>query len=215
MQVAINLTPFLLSLTLLASCTSAPKPPTVDESRKRPINTTMAVELQVCKHDLRNARLVAVEDRLAVSTAATLSSLWARQQTLANMQEPMMQPPKANALYTVHFDFGSARFEIPPDAAQALVEEAKSAPLVMLRGRTDGVRDSLVENRMARERAIAVQDYLVSAGVEPSRIRATYQPIGDHIADNSSPASQALNRRVEIEIYRYLPVILSVATPTR
>ncbi|KQY88259.1 OmpA family protein [Pelomonas sp. Root1444] len=206
MQVTINLTPFLLSLALLASCTSAPKQPTVDESRKRPVNSAIAVELQVCTNDLQNARLAATEtSRLAESTAATLSSLWARQHTLANMQAPMAQQPQANALYTVRFEFGSARVDIPPDTARALVDEAKSAPLVMLRGRTDGVIDSLAENRMARDRAAAVRDFLISAGVQPFRIRATHQAIGDHIADNSDPAGRALNRRVEIEIYRASP----------
>jgi hypothetical protein len=36
------------------------------------------------------------------------------------------------------------------------------------------------------ERAAAVRDYLVAAGVDPARIRATYQPAGDHVADNAS-----------------------------
>ncbi len=36
----------LLSLTLVA-CSSPPKPPTVDETQKRPANAQMAVELLV------------------------------------------------------------------------------------------------------------------------------------------------------------------------
>ena len=79
---------------------------------------------------------------------------------------------------------------------------------MLLRGRTDGATDSAAESRIARERAAAVRDYLVGAGVDPDRIRATYQPAGDHAADNSSPAGQGMNRRVEIEVYRALPVAM-------
>jgi outer membrane protein OmpA-like peptidoglycan-associated protein len=54
-----------------------------------------------------------------------------------------------------------------------------------------------------------VRDYLVAAGVDPARIRATYQPAGDHVADNASAGGRGLNRRVEVELYRALPVALS------
>lgn len=207
-------------LVLLASCTSPPTPPTVDESSKRPVNSAMAVELQVCRNDLYNTRLMAAESgRLADSTAATLASLAARQQVLAALQSPALEssPDTArastatsqpNTLYTVHFEFGSKRVEIPADVARPLTEQAKAAPLVLLRGRTDGATDSPSEARIARDRAVAVRDYLVAAGVDPSRIRTTHQPAGDHVADNDSPSGRQLNRRVEIELYRSLPVAL-------
>ena len=54
-----------------------------------------------------------------------------------------------------------------------------------------------------------MRDYLVAAGVDPARIRATYQPIGDHEVDNVSAGGRGLNRRVEIELYRALPVAMS------
>ncbi|MDE2296800.1 MAG: OmpA family protein, partial [Burkholderiales bacterium] len=69
-----NATPFVPWLLVLASCSSPPKPPTVDESQKRPVNSQTAVELQVCKNDLQNTRLLATESgRLAETTAATLA----------------------------------------------------------------------------------------------------------------------------------------------
>ena len=109
----------------------------------------------------------------------------------------------------MRFAYGSSRVDIPADAAQLLVAEAKSAPLVILRGRTDGQTDTLAESRIARDRANAVRDYLVTAGVDAARIRATHQPTGDPVADNGSSSGQALNRRVEIEIYRVAPVALT------
>ena len=209
MRQTIPLIPWLL---VLASCSSPPKPPTVDESQKRPVNSQMAVELQVCKNDLRNTRLLATESgRVAETTAATLANLAARQQILAAMQGAPGQQPKANSVFTVRFDFGSTRVVIPTDVAATVVEDAKASPLVMLRGRTDGSSDAPAESRIARDRAAAVRDYLVAAGVDPARIRATYQPAGDHVADNVSAGGRGLNRRVEIEMYRALPVALTTA----
>ena len=205
-----SLIPLLL---VLGSCGSPPKPPTVDESLKRPANSAMAVDLQVCKSDLQNTRILATESsRLAESAAATLARVSARQQAIAAAQAviatiaPAAAP--ANSVFTIRFGFGSTRVIVPADTASALVESARSAPLVLLRGRTDGATDSAAENRIARERAAAVRDYLVGAGVDPARIRATYQPAGDHAADNSSPAGRGTNRRVEIEVYRAMPVAM-------
>ena len=209
-------TPFVPWLLVLASCSSPPKAPTVDESQKRPVNSQMAVELQVCKNDLQNTRLLATESgRVAEMTAATLANVAARQQMLAAMQGPTGQQPQvqaqANSVFTVRFDFGSTRVVIPTDVAATLVDDAKASPLVMLRGRTDGSSDAPAESRIARDRAAAVRDYLVAAGVDPARIRATYQPAGDHVADNVSAGGRGLNRRVEIEMYRALPVALTTA----
>lgn len=202
--------PLIPWLLVLASCSSPPKPPTVDESQKRPVNSQMAVELQVCKNDLQNTRLMATESgRVAETTAATLANLAARQQILTAMQGAPGQQPKANSVFTVRFDFGSTRVVIPTDIAATLVEDAKASALVMLRGRTDGTSDAPAESRIARDRAAAVRDYLVAAGVDPARIRATYQPAGDHVADNASAGGRGLNRRVEIELYRALPVAMS------
>jgi outer membrane protein OmpA-like peptidoglycan-associated protein len=202
--------PLIPWLLVLASCSSPPKPPTVDESQKRPVNSQIAVELQVCKNDLQNTRLMATESgRVAETTAATLANLAARQQILTAMQGAPGQQPKANSVFTVRFDFRSTRVVIPTEIAATLVEDAKASSLVMLRGRTDGTSDAPAESRIARDRAAAVRDYLVAAGVDPARIRATYQPAGDHVADNASAGGRGLNRRVEIELYHALPVAMS------
>jgi outer membrane protein OmpA-like peptidoglycan-associated protein len=211
MRSVIRAVPWLL---LLAACSSPPKPPTVDESQRRPVNSQMAVELQVCKNDLHNTRLLATESgRLAESTATTLANLAARQQILAAMQVSAGPPPagqqvRANSVFTVRFEFGRTQAVIPPDTAAALIADAKAAPLILLRGRTDGATDSPAEGRIARDRAAAVRDFLVAAGVDPARIRATWQPVGDPVADNGSATGRGLNRRVEIELYRALPVVL-------
>lgn len=216
MHATILLTPFMLTLALLASCSSPPKPPTVDEARKRPVNTAMVVDLQVCKNDLQNTRLLATENsRLAQASAATLASVSAHQQALANRKGRDQMPPQVNSVYTVQFDYGSSRVDLALDSATVLIDEAKAAPLVLLRGRTDGDIDTPVEARIARQRAEAVKAYLVAAGVDPSRIRSTYQPVGDQVAANVSAAGRSLNRRVEIEVYRAIPAAKELARRDR
>jgi outer membrane protein OmpA-like peptidoglycan-associated protein len=212
MRQATLLSPLLIPwLLLLGSCGSPPKPPTVDESQKRPVNSAMAVELQVCKNDLQNTRILATESgRVAESTAATLQQLAARQQAIAALQA-RATAPQANTVFTVRFDFGSTRVAIPAEMLAALVEEARAAPLVVLKGRTDGTADTAAESRIARERAAAVRDYLIAEGVDAARIRATYQPAGDHTADNAGTPGRAMNRRVEVEVYRAAPVAVGVA----
>ena len=205
-----------LWIVLLSSCSSPPKPPTVDESQKRPANSPAAVELQVCKNELQNTRVLATESsRMAERTAAEVANMAARQQLIAAMQShggvQAEAQAQANSVYTVRFDFGSTRVAIPPDIAPTLIDAAKASPLVMLRGRTDGTRDTPSESRVARDRAEAVRDYLVAAGVDAARIRTTHQPAGDPVADNGSVGGRGLNRRVEIELYRVLPAALSAA----
>ena len=58
-----------------------------------------------------------------------------------------------------------------------------------------------------------MRDYLIAAGVDPARMRATHQPSGDHLADNSSQRGRNLNRRVEIEVYRVTPASAQALAP--
>ncbi|MFT7773060.1 OmpA family protein [Roseateles sp.] len=209
-----RIAPVLAPLMLLASCSSPPKPPTVDESRRRPANSALAVELQACKGDLQNTQQLAVEsERIAQSATETLTHLAARQRLLSELQQPAGPPAAGNIVLHVRFEFGSTRVDIEPQTAKALIAEAMGSPLVWLRGRTDGSSDAPAESRIARERAAAVRDYLVGAGIDAGRIRTTYQPVGDHVANNWDAGGRALNRRVEVEIYRALPVVLPVARP--
>ncbi|WP_046115421.1 OmpA family protein [Aquincola tertiaricarbonis] len=192
-----------LVTALVAACSSPPPLPTAEDAPRRPINTPEAVEFQSCRHALHNGRIELRESREQVARQASRLVQWAQ-------QVPADPPaPPGNTVITVRFAYGSHDADLPAAALQALLPAARQAPLILLRGRTDGTTDSVAEARIARDRAHAVRDLLVAAGIEPSRIRATYQPSGDAVADNSSPTGRDLNRRVEIELYRVAPVPLS------
>ncbi|MCE9658275.1 MAG: OmpA family protein [Burkholderiales bacterium] len=205
---------FLLPLVLaIGSCSSPPQPPTVDESRRRPANVAGAVDLQACQGQLQNTRIAASESSRAAETAKiTAKRLAAQQQAVAT--QSLRAEDRRNTVYSILFAFGDTNVMLPQSEAARLVEEARASALVVLRGRTDGSTESPAESRIARGRADAVRAYLVQAGVDPGRIRATWQPIGDIAADNASDSGRRLNRRVEVELYRVAPRIASlVPTP--
>jgi outer membrane protein OmpA-like peptidoglycan-associated protein len=194
--------PLLALLLALGSCSSPPKPPTVDESRRRPANAAVEIDLQVCKGDLQNTRVAARESNLVTEAAtANVARLRLQQSTQARTRGPEQR----NTIHSIVFDFGSTKVNLPDIEATRLVDEARTAPLILLSGRTDGATLNAAESRIARERADAVKDYLVRAGIDPARIRATWQPVGDHAADNGTEGGRRLNRRVEIEMYRFAP----------
>lgn len=264
-----SLLPSLAFCLLLGSCSSAPRPPSVDESRRRPANTQALVDLQACRSDLQNQRLAQKEaqQRAAASQALVqiLAALRGRSAAAASAIAAPASAPAAehagkpasaaasvmdmsdasdggqaadkdrdhrtgpsscgayapmessgrdamgNGIYMLHFEFGSTRVQLAPAMASALVEEARHAPLVLLRGRTDGSDDAWAEARTARERAEAVRDFLVARGVPAQHIRTTWQASGDHAADNGTAWGRGVNRRVEIEVYRVAPVAMNPA----
>jgi outer membrane protein OmpA-like peptidoglycan-associated protein len=201
------LIPWLPWLLLLSSCSSPPKPPTVDESRRRPVNTAIAVELQTCRSDLENTRILATESvRSAEASSQAVARMVHQQQLLVRGIEANAAAPR-NLLVPVLFAFGSTQVAVPDADATRIVDEARAAPLVVLRGRTDGTAESPAESAIARQRATAVEAWLVQSGIDRARIRTTWQPVGDHAADNGTAGGRTLNRRVEIEIYRAAPVV--------
>jgi outer membrane protein OmpA-like peptidoglycan-associated protein len=204
MRTVLLVVPILLTL---GSCTSPPKPPSVDQSAKRPANAAAAIELQVCRGELHNTRIAASEAaHRADRAAAAASQLVALRQASAVRVET---PSSGNVVFTVHFAFGHSEVRIPEPDALALIDQARQSALIVTRGRTDGDVESPAESRIARERAAAARAFLVQAGVDPARIRTTYQPVGDHASDNGTAEGRALNRRVEIELYGVVPQVLA------
>jgi len=205
MRIAPLICPLLLAL---GSCTSPPKPPSVDPATRRPVNVASEVELQVCKGELQNSRILASETTRRAETARSAAVRLGEQHS--NGACSRRSDAGTNAVYTILFTFGSTDGLVPPSSASWLTGRARQAELIVARGRTDGEVETAAESRVARERAAAVRAYLVQAGIDPARIRTSYQPIGDHSANNSTAAGRALNRRVEIEIYGALPQLVAL-----
>ncbi len=108
---------------------------------------------------------------------------------------------KLNIPNEVSFDTNSAaikpqmRSVLDPFAASLRDDPNTRIDIV---GHTDSTGSDAINNPLSVDRAQSVRDYLASRGVSSQRVRiegkGSYQPI----ADNSTDAGRAKNRRVEI-----------------
>ncbi len=71
---------------------------------------------------------------------------------------------------------------------------------IVIYGHTDNTGTSEVNDRISRQRAEAVQAYLVSRGISASRMSASGLSYSSPVADNSTAEGRAQNRRVEIYV---------------
>lgn len=68
-------------------------------------------------------------------------------------------------------------------------------------GYTDNTGSEAVNDKLSKERAQSVMDYLISKGVAASRLQAVGKGWNDPIASNATAEGRAQNRRVELFIY--------------
>jgi outer membrane protein OmpA-like peptidoglycan-associated protein len=110
---------------------------------------------------------------------------------------------KVNIPSDVSFDFGSAsirpamRTVLDPFAA-SLHGDANANTRVEIVGHTDSTGSESVNNALSIERAHSVRDYLLAQGVPAPRVTTTGKGEREPVADNTSDAGRARNRRVEI-----------------
>jgi outer membrane protein OmpA-like peptidoglycan-associated protein len=198
------LTCILVCASLLGSCANTAEPPTADEQAKRPANNAPVVALQRCLHELHNEGLRAEESRATLASLAAQVQACQRARTSRTPADETVTI-RGRQVFVIHFAFASSEVQLTPDAEQTLLNAAKSAPWIVLHGRTDGLVDNLADARLAKARAERLRDLLTSHGIDPARVRTTYQPTGDAVAPNTDANARSLNRRVEVEIHDQPP----------
>ena len=120
--------------------------------------------------------------------------------------EPAPSPPAPSppaprfVLQGVQFDTGKATLTSGSSARLDTVVEYmthKKSAHIEISGHTDNVGNKKDNKRLSQQRADAVRDYLVSKGIEASRI----QPVGygdeRPVAPNDTPEGRQQNRRIE------------------
>ena len=195
---------------LLTSCSTPPKPPSVDESTKRPVNARAAVDLKACQGDLSRATILVSEMARAGVVATALNKAVPQPgAAVASVPASQAADTAGNLVAVVPFGMGSAAWSVEQADAAALVRRAKDAAVIMIRGRTDATGDSLQETALARRRAEAAAEFLQQAGVSKDKLRLTWQGAGDPLA-GLRPADRSQSRRVEIEFYAAAPMLVSL-----
>jgi outer membrane protein OmpA-like peptidoglycan-associated protein len=108
---------------------------------------------------------------------------------------------KLNIPSDVSFDTGSAA--IKPNMRSVLDPFANSlrddpnARLTII-GHTDSTGSAAINDPLSVQRAQSVRDYLTARGVSPARISIEGRGEREPVADNSTDAGRARNRRVEM-----------------
>ncbi len=73
----------------------------------------------------------------------------------------------------------------------------RASARVRIAGHTDGVGDPEENQRLSEARAEAVRDYLVSHGIDASRVEAVGYGDTQPVASNDTDEGRAQNRRIE------------------
>jgi OOP family OmpA-OmpF porin len=117
---------------------------------------------------------------------------------------PPPAPKKAEPLVTLHgaqFDFNKATLK-PEGKAQLdkgiAVLKQKPNLRVSVEGHTDSIGSDVYNQKLSERRANAVRDYMVSQGIDSSRITTRGYGETRPIADNKTEEGRAENRRVEV-----------------
>ena len=99
------------------------------------------------------------------------------------------------------FSFDAGRSNVKPEMRPVLDQFAQGLdPNMRVRviGHTDSTASDAVNNPLSIDRAQSVRDYLIGRGVGSTRIETSGRGEHEPVADNSSEAGRAKNRRVEI-----------------
>jgi len=197
--------PLAIALALtMSACSSPPQAPTVDDSKKRPVNVSQALEVQSCRSELAATRIVLTEsiDRPRIITVPA---------------KPLEAVPTPNQVFVINFPLGSATVELSAAEQARLVEQARTAKFIVIRGRTDATTDTLAETNLARRRAEATYSYLTTSlkvALPTEGIRMSWQGAGDRAQPEDTTQARQANRRVEIELYPVKPAVQVLAAAT-
>jgi outer membrane protein OmpA-like peptidoglycan-associated protein len=150
-------------------------------------------------------KLLADIARIKKEIAELKMKIAASEAPAAVSQLTVTQPPPAPAelapqaeVVRVTFKDNSQYFAPPREIRARLIEMAKQASSVEIRGFTDSTQPSATSEALAKGRADAAKRFLVRRGVDGRKIRVEYEPAGKFATDNSTIEGKAANRRVEI-----------------
>src|SRR5436190_3187890 len=103
--------------------------------------------------------------------------------------------------------FDTGRADLKPegqkkldDAAMKLKAPGVQMDSMIITGHTDNVGSPASNQRLSERRAEAVKAYLVSQGIDGSKIKTVGRGLTKPVADNKTTKGRAQNRRVEVEV---------------
>jgi OOP family OmpA-OmpF porin len=162
---------------------------------------TLGNERQMIELDARTRRAERAERRARQAEAAAL----ALQQRLAELEAEQTERGLVLTLGDILFDVDRA--ELNPGGIQQvgrIADFLREFPErnVLIEGHTDSTGDDGYNDQLSLRRAYAVEDFLISEGIDARRILARGYGKRYPVAANDTPAGRQQNRRVEIVILK-------------
>lgn len=150
----------------------------------------------------RDEKLLAELTRIKTEIAQLKKLLAAAEQASVGSQSVVAHeaavPIESSQVVRVSFANNSEYFAPSRDVRDQLVQMAKSASVVEVRGFTDSAQRSPTSEALAKGRASAAKRFLMRHGVDGKKVRVEYEPAGKFVTDNTTAEGKAANRRVEI-----------------
>lgn len=109
-----------------------------------------------------------------------------------------------SSMVMVSFPDSSTTFQPPVDVA-AVLDDARTASMIYINGRTSTNRPSARDEALALKRALSARKYLVDRGVSPLKVMVNLASAADYVTENITPEGRYQNQRVEIELV-YVPM---------
>ncbi|HRN06800.1 MAG TPA: OmpA family protein [Ottowia sp.] len=109
-----------------------------------------------------------------------------------------------SSMVMVSFPDSSTTFQPPVDVA-AVLDDARTASMIYINGRTSTNRPSARDEALALKRALSARKYLVDRGVSPLKVMVNFASAADYVTENITPEGRYQNQRVEIELV-YVPM---------
>jgi len=113
------------------------------------------------------------------------------------------QPSKTFILEDCNFETGKAEIQ---EESYPVIDELvaylnrKEDVRIEIGGHTDNVGTAANNLKLSQERADAVRNYIISKGIDPSRVEAKGYGLTQPIDDNRTESGRAANRRTEVKI---------------
>ncbi|WP_322873940.1 OmpA family protein [Acinetobacter sp. CFCC 10889] len=154
----------------------------------------------------KDVQVVVEQPAVLDENTAVTSSVDKAKEALSQIDPNQVKPLDiATALNLQIINFASASADIPDvnksvlDQASVLMNKVQNVQLVV-KGYTDATGNAAANKTLSQKRAKSVVDYLVSKGVDPSKLQAQGFGQENPVADNATKEGQFKNRRIEFEV---------------
>lgn len=153
-----------------------------------PVNATYSLKYKAFTTDMDYTKMVVPADKEATYEVGI-----------------KIDPPKDFVLESVYFDTGKS--SLKPNSFKALndlveILKIKNTMVIEIQGHTDNVGNEDENLKLSQARANEVRTYLISKGIDQSRVSAKGYGPNLPIADNANDAGKAKNRRTSLKVIK-------------